>query len=244
MKLLTQWESAIGNRKWIALLIDPDKFLEESELLKVIIMHPPDIILVGGSLITSGNVDDCVKVLRQYLEVPIVSFPGSQHQFTERVDALLFLSLISGRNADLLIGQHVQAAPRIAASGVEVIPTGYILIDGGVPTSVSYMSQTAPIPCNKPEIAATTALAGALLGMRCIYLDAGSGAITPVSENTIAAVKKNIEIPLIVGGGIRTVESVQTAFHAGADIIVLGNVVENNPEFLTKVMAFRQSVFQ
>ncbi len=207
-------------------------------------MNPPDIILVGGSLITSGNVDGCVTVLRRYLDVPMVLFPGSQNQFTEAVDALLFLSLISGRNADLLIGQHVQAAPRIAASGVEVIPTGYILIDGGVATSASYISQTAPIPGNKPEIAATTALAGALLGLRCIYLDAGSGAIAPVSASMISAVKKSIDIPLMVGGGLRTIEAVQTAFNAGADIIVVGTMVEERPDFLAQIIHFKQSVFR
>ena len=174
----------------------------------------------------------------------MVLFPGSQNQFTEAVDALLFLSLISGRNADLLIGQHVQAAPRIAASGVEVIPTGYILIDGGVATSASYISQTAPIPGNKPEIAATTALAGALLGLRCIYLDAGSGAIAPVSASMISAVKKSIDIPLMVGGGLRTIEAVQTAFNAGADIIVVGTMVEERPDFLAQIIHFKQSVFR
>lgn len=226
----------------IALLIDPDKFSEDSELLKVVIMHPPDIILVGGSLITAGNVDGCVRILRQYLDIPIVLFPGSQNQFTDKVDALLFLSLISGRNADLLIGQHVQAAPRIAASGVEVIPTGYILIDGGVPTSVSYMSQTAPIPGNKPEIAATTALAGALLGLRCIYLDAGSGALTSVSDEIIALVRGKINVPLMVGGGIRSAEKVLCAFKAGADIVVVGTIAEERPQFLFEVKEMMQSM--
>ena len=227
----------------IALLIDPDKFSEESDLLKVAIMHPPDIILVGGSLITTGNVDGCVRVLRKYLDIPIVLFPGSQNQFTEQVDALLFLSLISGRNADLLIGQHVQAAPRIAASGVEVIPTGYILIDGGVPTSVSYMSQTAPIPGNKPEIAASTALAGALLGLRCIYLDAGSGAVTSVSDEIIALVRGKINMPLMVGGGIRSAEKVLSSFKAGADIVVVGTIAEERPNFLLEVKELMQNAF-
>lgn len=219
----------------IAVLIDPDKFSEQSELLKAVILHPPDIILVGGSLITVGNVEACVNLIRSYVDIPIVLFPGSQNQFTASVDAILLLSLISGRNADLLIGQHVQAAPRIAASGIEVIPTGYILIDGGVPTSVSYMSQTAPIPANKPEIAATTALAGTMLGLRCIYLDAGSGAHVPISANMIAAVKKGIDTPLMVGGGLRTLIAVQNAFNAGADIVVIGTVVEEQPDFLASL---------
>lgn len=216
-------------------MVDPDKFSEESDFLKSVIMHPPDLILVGGSLITNGNIERCVEVLRHYLEIPIVLFPGSQHQLSSEVDALLFLSLISGRNADLLIGQHVMAAPRIAASGVEVIPTGYILIDGGQPTSVSYMSQTAPIPNNKPEIAATTALAGTLLGLRCIYLDAGSGAMIPVSESIIAAVRKRVDVPLIVGGGIRNITSVKQALLAGADIVVVGTAVEERPSFLPEL---------
>lgn len=242
MKVLTQWESAVGRRKMIAVLIDPDKFSEQSELLKAVILHPPDIILVGGSLITVGNVEACVNLIRSYVDIPIVLFPGSQNQFTKDADALLLLSLISGRNPDLLIGQHVQAAMQIASSKVEVIPTGYVLIDGGTPTSVSYMSQTTPIPGNKPEIAAATALAGVLLGLRCIYLDAGSGAVTMVSQEIIAAVREQIHVPLMVGGGIRSVEKALCAFKAGADIVVVGTVVEERPEFLFDLKEMMQKV--
>jgi putative glycerol-1-phosphate prenyltransferase len=158
-----------------------------------------------------------------------------------KADAILLLSLISGRNAELLIGQHVHAAPLLKKSKLEIIPTGYILIDGGKPTSVSYVSNTLPIPNNKPAIALCTALAGEQLGLQCIYLEAGSGAEIAVSSDLIATVRKEISVPLIVGGGIRTQEQAQLAWKAGADIIVVGSAVEKDPSFLKSLKEIKRT---
>jgi len=169
-------------------------------------------------------------MLKSKTSLPVVLFPGSAMQFAPNADGILFLSLISGRNPDFLIGQHVAVAPTVKQSGVEVIPTGYILIDGGSPTSVQYMSQTMPIPNTKPEIAVATAIAGELLGLKAIYLEAGSGAMVPVPAVLIQAVRKAITIPIIVGGGIRTREQYQSALDAGANLVVVGNGLEANPQ--------------
>jgi putative glycerol-1-phosphate prenyltransferase len=165
----------------------------------------------------------------------VVLFPGDNLQINSHADAILFLSLISGRNPDLLIGKHVISAPILKDSGIEVVSTGYMLIDGGTPTSVSYMSNTTPIPANKRDIAVCTAMAGEMLGLKLIFMDAGSGALNPVGENMISAVKKSIDIPLIVGGGIRSAEKAKAAFEAGADVVVVGNAIESNKDLIREI---------
>ncbi len=227
-------ESTRTGEKKLAFLIDPDK-VDESEvaaLMKSFEGFPPDFIFVGGSLITEGRYNQTVKALREATALPLILFPGSPTQLCAEVDAVLFLSLISGRNPELLIGNHVVAAPRIKELGVEPIATGYMLIDGGRPTTASYISNTAPIPNNKPEIAAATAMAGEMLGLKCIYLDAGSGAMQSVPSATIKAVRAAVDLPIIVGGGIRTRMQLESAYEAGADLVVIGTALEQNPELI------------
>lgn len=223
---------AEGKRKKFAVLIDPDKISGKAlEKMASVCQHASaDFIFVGGSLLTRDLFDKCVHVLKNSCDRPIVLFPGNVLQISREADAILFLSLLSGRNPELLIGRHVVAAPLLKETGIEVIPTAYLLIDGGIQTTVGYMSNTTPIPAEKPEIAAATALAGELLGMKITYLDAGSGATKPVSTQMIEAVKKESSLPLIAGGGIRTAEQASDAFSAGADLVVMGNKLEKNPE--------------
>jgi putative glycerol-1-phosphate prenyltransferase len=176
----------------------------------------------------NDNIKEILPRLRSLLQAPVVLFPGNILQAQHPADGILFMSLISGRNPELLIGNHVIAAPMIRASGMEVLPTGYMLIDGGKPTSVHYMSQTMPIPYDKPEIAACTAMAGEMLGLKLIYMDGGSGAERSISTEMISAVAGATTVPLIVGGGIRHKKQAEAALKAGADIIVVGNAFEND----------------
>lgn len=228
------YQSIGQKRKLLAVLVDPDKCT--TQLLNIICdkrnKEILDFIFVGGSLV-SKNINDTIIELKKRTEKPIVLFPGNSNQLSDKADALLMLSLISGRNPEYLIGQHVNAAPIIARSKIEVIPTGYILIDGGVSTSVEYMSNTRPIPRDKIDIAIATSLAGQYLGLKMLYLEAGSGAQNPVPIEMIKAVKENVNIPIIVGGGLRTKESIEKAYQAGADIVVVGTAIENNPDLLT-----------
>lgn len=185
----------------------------------------------------SNQLDDCVRSIRAACDIPIVLFPGSTQQLCDEADAILFLSLISGRNADLLIGNHVIAAPYLKQSSLEILPTGYMLIDGGRPTTVSYISGTLPIPADKPDIAACTAVAGEMLGLRLLFMDAGSGAQQCVSEEMVATVRNQVDIPIIVGGGIRSAAQAAKLAAAGADIIVVGNAIEANPELIQSISA-------
>lgn len=231
------------NKKSLAILVDPDKITDAAHVTHVVnlIKHAgADIICVGGSIMLEGRFHEVMKEIKEKCEIPVVLFPGSPQQINSSADAMLFLSLISGRNADLLIGQHVQAAPVIRKSGIEVIPTGYMLVDCGRQTAASYMSQTFPIPYNKPEIAAATAMAGEMLGLGCIYLDGGSGADKPVSPAMIEAVRAAVDCPIIVGGGIRTERQVQEAYDAGADLIVLGTVFETEPEMVFTLVEVKE----
>ncbi|MBP1675507.1 MAG: geranylgeranylglyceryl phosphate synthase [Bacteroidetes bacterium] len=215
----------------LAVLLDPDKCT--GELLQKILYQlqnaVPDFIFVGGSQ-ASLSTNRLIAIIKQEINCEVVLFPGNVSQFSPNADAVLFLSLISGRNPEFLIEQHVQSALTIKQSGVEVIPTGYVLIDGGRITSVQSVSATQPISAENKEMIVSTAVAGELLGMKLIYLEAGSGALIPVSSETIATVIDNISVPLIVGGGIRTIEGIQTAFSAGADLVVVGNIFETEPE--------------
>lgn len=222
------------SKKQLAILVDPDKYWvdEISLLLNLFKEYKPDFIFVGGS--TNGqSIDSFIEYLQNAkLGIPIVSFPGNASQFSSKADALLYLSLLSGRNADYLIGQHVLSASQIKASKVNVFSTGYLLIESGSITSVEYISNTKPIPRNKKDIAVATAIAGELLGNQLIYLEAGSGAQLCVPNEMIAAVKAAINVPLIVGGGIKNTAQLENAFNEGADIVVIGNVLEESPDLL------------
>ena len=223
--------------KGIAILIDPDKVTEASlnELIINSLRAKIDLFLVGGSLISSNNMDMVLETLKSIENIPSVLFPGNSLHINNKADGILLLSLLSGRNPDYLIGQHVLAAPALKRSNLEIIPTAYLLIDGGKQTTASYISNTTPIPNNKPDIAVATAMAGEMLGLKLTYLDAGSGAQNPVHPELIKQVKQNISTPLIVGGGINTLGKAQTALKAGADMIVIGNATEKDPSFIMEL---------
>lgn len=228
--LLTYFlESKEKNEKLLAILVDPDKFSEIyfQYLIEICSNYEVNFIFVGGSMINENDLDKVIIAIKLKINKPIIIFPGAATHLSENADAILFLSLISGRNPDFLIGHHVLAAPRLKKSNIEIIPTGYLLIDGGKPTTVSYISNTFPIPADKPEIAATTALAGEYLGLKTIFLDAGSGANSSISTKLIQAVSQTISVPLIVGGGIQSFSEVKSAWNAGADIVVVGTAIEN-----------------
>jgi phosphoglycerol geranylgeranyltransferase len=235
-------------RKSFAILLDPDKVDISSfpDFLEQAVNQNVDFFFVGGSLITRYAIDQLVAAIHQHTDIPAILFPGSSLHLDPSADGILLLSLISGRNPDLLIGQHVIAAPLLRQSGIEVLPTGYMLIDGGRQTTVSYISNTTPIPRDKPSIAACTAMAGELLGLRNIFLDAGSGAQYPVPSEIIAAVRASVDTPIIVGGGISSFEHAHSALEAGADVIVVGNGIEQNqgllPEIAACVKAFNDTV--
>ncbi len=235
MRLLTQLEQAHQTgQKSLAVLIDPDK-TEPGELRKLLRLANEcrvDYLFVGGSLLGDASLSPVVSLIKEECNIPLVLFPSNASHLDRRADAVLFLSLISGRNPELLIGQHVAAAPLIVAAGLEALPTGYLLIDGGRPTTASYISGTQPLPADKPQIAACTALAGEMLGLRIMYLDGGSGAQSPVPAALIKAVRKSVKTPLIIGGGIRTLSQARTAFEAGADVLVVGNRLEEDANAL------------
>lgn len=231
-------------QKMLAVLIDPDKMTDEKQLTEtatLISNSRVDFIFVGGSLLVETNFENCISKIRKQTSIPIVLFPGSPSQISDSADSILLLSLISGRNPELLIGQHIIAAPKLKRSRLEIIPTGYMLVDCGKATTASYISQTFPLPWNKPEIAAVTAMAGEMLGLRCIYLDGGSGAERPVSSAMISAVKQSVSTPLIVGGGIRNEDQATEAWNAGADLVVIGTAFEDEPELLFSIAACRSA---
>jgi phosphoglycerol geranylgeranyltransferase len=231
-------------KKKLALLIDPDKFTP-TDILKKAETVGVDYLFVGGSLLSKGNFSKCVEAIKQHTKLPVIIFPGHIDQVSPEADGILFLSLISGRNAENLIGKHVLAAPMLKKTKLEIIPTGYMLIDGGKVTTATYMSNTVPIPHDKNDIAACTALAGEMLGLKLIYMDTGSGADRHVSLKMIKEVKKNISIPLIIGGGIRTPEDAYEVCKAGADMIVIGTIAEESPQLveqIAKAVHYNQSV--
>lgn len=230
-------------RRSFAVLLDPDKINFDlfPDFLEMAVKHGVDYFFVGGSLITEYSIDKLIKAIHVHTPVPAILFPGSSLHIEPSADGILLLSLISGRNPELLIGQHVVAAPLIQKSGLEVLPTGYMLIESGRLTTVSYISNTTPIPRDKPAIAACTAMAGALLGLSNIFLDAGSGAMHPVPAPVIAAVRNAVTTPLIVGGGINSYEKAYAALEAGADVIVVGNAIEENPNLLPEIAAAVQA---
>ena len=231
-------------KKSFAVLIDPDKVDDRGTvyLAEQAVNAGVDYLFVGGSLVVSNYLDECVQLVKKHCNIPVILFPGSPSQVSKYADALLYLSLISGRNADLLIGQHVVSAPVVKQSGLEIMPTGYMVIDGGAPTTVSYISNAAPIPADKEDIAVCTAMAGEMLGMKLIYMDAGSGARHAISEDMIARVAKIISVPLIIGGGIREPEKAYLNCKAGADLIVVGNAIEKDPLLIKEMAAAVHSV--
>jgi phosphoglycerol geranylgeranyltransferase len=225
--------------KSLAVLVDPDKTESLSSLLNLCGQQPPDLFLVGSSLMGENSIADCVRFIRERSTAPVVLFPGNMNQVTKEADALLLLSVISSRNSDLLIGRHVEAAFRVRESGLEIIPTGYILVESGKLTSVHYMSQSMPVPNNKPQIAAATALAGEQLGLKAIYLEAGSGADEVVAPKLISAVAATSKCLLITGGGIVTAELAQQCYSAGSDVVVIGNILETKPELFSQFASIR-----
>ena len=225
------------NKKLFSILIDPDKQTKES-LLQIIEKAKSanvDLFFVGGSLLTNNSLDFCISIIKQNCKIPVLLFPGNAMQVNNKADGILFLSLISGRNPEMLIGNHVITAPILKKSNIEVLSTGYMIIDSGKATSVSYMSNTTPIPHDKDDIAVCTAIAGEMLGLKMIYMDGGSGAINTVSEKMIASVVKNINAPLIIGGGIKSAKQAKEKCKAGADIIVVGNAIEKENELIKEI---------
>jgi phosphoglycerol geranylgeranyltransferase len=223
--------------KSFAVLIDPDKVdaVAIDMLVTLSVNARVDYFLVGGSLVISNRLDEVVQQIKASCNIPVILFPGSPSQVSKYADALLYLSLISGRNAELLIGQHVISAPFVKQSGLEIISTGYMVVDGGAPTTVSYISNATPLPADKNEIAMCTAMAGEMLGMKVIYMDAGSGAKRAITEHMIQSVAQQISVPLIVGGGITDPEKAYLNCKAGADVIVIGNAIEKDASLIKEM---------
>jgi phosphoglycerol geranylgeranyltransferase len=227
-------------RKSIALLLDPDKAKGDSlrDIIKTAKESKTDYIFAGGSL-TFNSIENLIADIRKLCSIPVILFPGNLLQLSHKADIILLLSLISGRNSELLIGNHVIAAPYLKDVKEKVVSVGYILISCGSKTSVEYISQTEAIPSDKPEIAIATAMAGEMLGLQMIYLEAGSGATNTVPVSLVSAVRENISIPLAVGGGIKDSDQVEKIFNAGADLVILGNGCEKNPALLTEACRIR-----
>lgn len=231
-----------GHKKF-AVLIDPDQY-KVGKLDQIIALSKEvaiDYFFVGGSLIVNDMLDKVLDAMKKESNIPMILFPGNSYQLSYKADGILFLSLISGRNADLLIGNHVIAAPFLKIAPLEILPTGYMLIDGGISTTVLYMSNTTPIPAQKTDIAVCTAVAGEMLGLKLIYMDAGSGALNPIPVDMIRGVASSIDIPLIIGGGIKSADKAHENYEAGADVIVVGNAIETNPQLIRNIAAIRDS---
>lgn len=221
-------EYILQNERLLAVLFDPEKQASDESLR--LRAEAADLLFVGGSTAGRGMTKQTVRRLRGITDKPVVLFPGNPLQFTSEADALLFLSLLTGRNAEQLIGQQIAAARAVRESHIESVPMGYILVDGGRMSSVQRVTGSTPLPQTDIEAIVDTAIAGCLLGKRLIYLEAGSGAATPVSGKVIRAVRDAVDVPLIVGGGIRSPKEMQEAYEAGADIVVIGNHLELHPE--------------
>jgi putative glycerol-1-phosphate prenyltransferase len=226
------------NRKLLAILLDPDKQDHDrlGECIENIHNQPVDLILVGGSEVRNGHTEALVHKVKQLSPLPVVLFPGDYSQITKEADALLFLNLLSGRNAEYLINQQVKAVPKIEDSNLEILPTAYILVDGGVSTSVQRVSQTEPLSLKDQEAIVNTAIAGMYMGHKLVYLEAGSGAHNPVPANLISLIRSKIDIPIIAGGGIRDHRQLASAFESGADMVVIGTAFEQNPSILRQIL--------
>ena len=224
-------------QKMFAILIDPDKqnLDQLTELVETANKNKVDFFFVGGSLLTNDSLNQCVSTLKKLSNIPVVLFPGNAMQVCGEADAILFLSLISGRNAEMLIGKQVITAPIVKASKLETLATGYMLIESGKPTTASYMSNTTPIPHDKDDVASCTAMAGEMLGLKLIFMDGGSEAKNPISLSMINKVSSSINIPLIIGGGIDSGQKAVENCKAGADIIVVGNSIEKNQNLIEEI---------
>ena len=229
-------KSKANNEKLLAILLDPDKIdLNTLELLiEKISQSPATHIFIGGSLVENNILDELVILLKKQLDLPIILFPGNPSQISSLADGILFLSLISGRNPDFLIEHQVKAAPILKKTQLEIISTGYILIESGTKTAVERVSKTNPLDRNNPDLALATAQAGEMLGNKLIYLEAGSGAKQAVPLEMIKKVAQNIKIPLLVGGGIIDLQGIQKAYDSGADLVVIGTAFENDVDFFNK----------
>jgi len=226
-----------NSKRLLAVLIDPDKMRVEnvsSFLLKVndsIATH----ILVGGSEVDEGKTERLIIEIKKYTQLPIILFPGDHIQISDKADALLFLSLISGRNPEYLIGKQVESISKLRQANLEIIPTGYVLLENGKQTSVERVSKTKPLKRNNIDLIMDTAKAGELLGMKLIYLEAGSGATHPIEASIIKRVKTQLNIPLIVGGGIRSTQAIESAFASGANMVVVGTAFEEDESFFNDI---------
>lgn len=231
------FKSRVGQ---IAILVDPDKFdfSKKEDFIRKLKFAKVDYIFVGGSTVEKNDLEKIVSFLKEEINLPIVLFPGDVYQYDKNADAILYLSLLSGRNPDYLIGQHIRTAKNISESNLEIIPTAYLLIDGGNHSAVAYVSQTSPIPQNQVNLIENTAIAGILQGKSLIYLDAGSGADQVISTEIIERCSK-LGVPLIIGGGIRTIDQIESAKNAGANVIVIGNHIEENVDFLLDIALLR-----
>jgi putative glycerol-1-phosphate prenyltransferase len=229
-------KSKVESEKLLAILLDPDKIdlNYASVLIEKINQSPATHIFIGGSLVENNILDELISKIKEDCDLPIVLFPGNPSQISDQADAILFLSLISGRNPDFLIEHQVQAVPILKQTNLEIISTGYILVESGTETAVERVSKTTPLERNNPEFILKTAQAGELLGNKLIYLEAGSGAKIAVPEEIIKLVSQNIEIPLIVGGGIIDLQGIQKAYNSGADLVVIGTAFENDFDFFNK----------
>jgi len=229
--------------KSVALLLDPDKVTDEGlrEIIAIAAENGTDYIMAGGS-ITFNSTDSLIEKVKSLCRIPVVLFPGNLLQLSRKADAILLLSLISGRNPELLIGNHVIAAPYLRDIREKLISVGYILVGCGSKTSVEYISQTEAIPPDKTDIVVATALAGEMLGLDMIYLEGGSGALNPVPSAIIKAVRNEISIPLAAGGGLRSREEIRDAFLAGADLVILGNGCEKNPSLIADACKVRDEI--
>jgi len=236
-------DKSVENKKMFSVLIDPDKqnFADLHKTVSRCNDAQIDFFLVGGSIITKGDIATTVRFIKENSKIPVVLFPGNHQHVTQHADGILFLSLISGRNPSFLIGNQVLAAPIIQKTDLEVLPTGYMLVDCGTTTTAIYMSETAPLPYHKPDIAAATALAGEYLGLKMIYIDGGSGAQKTISTDMIKQVKSVLSIPLIIGGGIKSALQANDIYQAGADIIIIGNGAEENRSLIQEIADVRAS---
>ncbi len=238
------YEKFTDRKGQVAVLIDPEKTNTEEQILPLVekaVFAKIDFFFVGGSTASRSELELTVKLLKQYTKIPVVLFPGGSHQLSEDADALLYLTLVSGRNPDFLITHHVNSAQEIARMDIEVIPTAYILVDGGTKSSVAYVSQTSPIPREQSGIALNTALAAIFQGKKLVYFDAGSGAKETVPTSFISQLRKTSPVPIIVGGGIRSIEEMEKFRNEGVNVMVIGNHLESNIEFLLEIHEFTKA---